>query len=70
LRGSTLQSKKAKPKTTINPTAAMIPVIVGSSVLLLAGFESWAEDKSKNSKKAKLDNPNLSMMMVESERVL
>jgi hypothetical protein len=48
----------------------MIPVIVGSSVLLLAGFESWAEDKSKNSKKAKLDNPNLSMMMVESERVL
>jgi hypothetical protein len=35
---NTLQSKNAKPKETTTPTAAIMPVIVGSKVLLLFAF--------------------------------
>jgi hypothetical protein len=43
----TLQSKKAKPRTTITPTPAIIPVIVGSNVLPEPAFVSCASANVK-----------------------
>ena len=66
-RGGTLHNKKDKPKTTTTPTPAMMPVIVGSSVLPEAAFPSCAWTTLKQSSSTKTGEQIWSMQEVGYE---